>query len=207
MTAQPAWRPWPIWDGETVYVLGTGPSLRAFDVERLRGREAIAINQSAYLARWARVLFFTDEGWIGHDPGNQALIETWRGLVVTVSTAAAEAFPGRVLRVVREEAAGFPAIGSGTIKAARASGHLAVALAVAMGAARVVLLGYDMRQVDGRAHWHDAYDLEHDAVLDTQRAAWAGWGAAAAAAGVEIVNATPGSALTEFPIVDLEAVL
>jgi hypothetical protein len=34
------------------------------------------------------------------------------------------------------------------------SGYQAIGLAIAAGAARVLLLGYDMRAVDGRLHWH-----------------------------------------------------
>jgi hypothetical protein len=73
-----------------------------------------------------------------------------------------------------------------------------------MGAARIVLLGFDMRIADGRSHCHDDYESRDPNLYETDfRPAFEGWNAAAFRAGVEVVNATPGSALTEFAVVDL----
>jgi hypothetical protein len=73
-----------------------------------------------------------------------------------------------------------------------------------MGAARVVLVGYDMRVVDGREHHHAEYSGPRD--LDQYARefvpAFNGWRAAAEAVGAEIVNATPGRRCRNFRFVD-----
>lgn len=89
------------------------------------------------------------------------------------------------------------------------SGYQAINLAVHLGAKRIVLLGYDMKMDGGRNNWHgeprphaspDVYAqsmLPHFASLvDPLRKL-----------GVEVVNATPGSALETFPKATLEEAL
>jgi hypothetical protein len=87
------------------------------------------------------------------------------------------------------------------------SGYQAVGLAIAAGAATVVLLGYDMRAVGGRLHWH----REHPA------STYEGWYSdvyvklfrkmGKLPPGVRVVNCTPGSALDCFERGALESVL
>lgn len=197
------WTPEPIWRGETAFLLAGGPSLKGMDVDRLRGRRVMAINTAAYLAPWADVLFFTDNGWF---ESNTEAVAQWGGEVMTLSRHAKRKVPDRVKRLKTEHRPDFPPLGCSVIRQGRSSGHTAVALAVALGANRVVLLGYDMRIVDGASHFHDRYrngDLElyaRDFIP-----AFDGWRAAAEAAGVTVVNATPGSALTEFETTTVEA--
>jgi hypothetical protein len=64
-----------------------------------------------------------------------------------------------------------------------------------------------MRIVDGRSHHHDEYKSEPDTFTGNFLPAFKGWNDAGLARGVQILNATPGSALTEFPMVDLADVL
>lgn len=194
---------WPVprlWTDRTAFVLAGGPSLRGFDFDRLRGREVIAVNAAGYEAPWAPVLFFGDNAW---GEANQPLVGSWPGLVCTVSLRSAER--GAAVRLVQvvDIDRGFPT--RGLVRRGRSSGHTAVALAIAMGAARVVLLGFDMRSDDeGRTHYHDRYERRtapEQLVIFQQH--FAGWRDEAGAIGVSIVNATPGSALTEFPMVDI----
>lgn len=39
------------------------------------------------------------------------------------------------------------------------SGYQAVGIAIAAGASRIVLLGYDMQHTGGRTHWHGGHPL------------------------------------------------
>ncbi len=106
---------------------------------------------------------------------------------------------------------GFPKHGDVDIKAGRSSGHTAISVAYAMGCRDVVLIGYDMRVVDGAEHHHTDYVKAHPRDLAVYERdflpAFAGWNAAAEAVGLRVRNATPGSALLEFPMVDLDDVL
>ena len=191
--------------GGDVFVIASGPSLADVDLERLRGRNTIVVNSSYAAAPWADVLFFMDNGWFYQ---HREIVEAWPSLVVTCSRAAKREMPNKVNRVQHETRPDFPPAGSPCIRGGRSSGHMAVSLAIAMGAARVVLVGFDMRIVDGRSHHHDDYadrNLDHQAVvLNEFVEGFEGWNAAALARGCTILNATPGSAVTEFPFVDLD---
>lgn len=203
------WTPEPIFAGETVFCLASGPSLTREICNRLRPRAAIAVNSSAALAPWASVLFFTDSGW--YEPRRE-LVANWPGLVVSMSRTAKQEIPDKVRRV---QGQGDPAASPyftrsrDVIQQGRSSGHTAVSLAIALGAIRVVLLGYDMRFVEGREHCHQEYKGPRDVDIYEREflPCFAGWNAAARAVGVEVVNATEGSALNEFPFVSLDEVL
>ena len=99
------------------------------------------------------------------------------------------------------------------------TGASAINVAYHLGVSRVVLLGFDMQEVDGDCNWHTEHlemnpnsekkKLENggqtcygrylkkfpDVVKDAKRL------------GLEILNATPGSALLDFPMVELRDVL
>lgn len=197
----------PGFAGRTAFLLGGGPSLDPCEVALLRGRPTIAINAAAALAPGA-VLFFRDLDWfLRHRP----TVEGWAGLAITTNRCAT-AYP-KLTRVVTTHGSDFPAPGSQqggypVIRYGRSSGHLAVSLAIAMGARRVVLLGYDCRFVGGRSHFHDDYGAPIELVYRTDfLPAWRGWGAAAERAGVEVLNATAGSAIAEFPFRPLQELL
>lgn len=255
------WTPEALFRGETVFCLASGPSLTQEVVDKVRGKgRVIAVNSTVYLAPWADALFFTDSGWFerGRDPAlcgrhgddqweRRVFIENFPGLVVSMAAAAKRVLPHKVKRIKgrgqpTDNPPRFPALGSPEIHGGRTSGHTAISLAIALGAVRIVLLGYDMRMlpVGGpyenpptgsqeerdilsksshprhyemraryREHHHSEYTGPRDLfIYETDFIpAFRGWHAGARAVGVEIVNCTPGSAIPEFPFVDLDEVV
>lgn len=233
------WTPELLFLGETVVCIASGPSLTPEICGRIREAQiagkcrVIVVNSSCTLAPWADVLFFTDSGWYD---ARKELVANWPGLVVTMSRQAARELnaPGqpmrdkrhRILRVkgcgdpdapprvrvadgVLPKVPGFPDLGSPEIQQGRSSGHTAVSLAVAMGGNKILMVGYDMRVVNGREHHHQEYKGPRDLSIygnEFQRA-FTGWNEAALASGVQILNCTNGSAITEFPFADLDEVL
>lgn len=255
------WTPEPIFKGETVFCVASGPSLTPAIAEKLKGRRIIAVNSSVYMVPWADVLLFTDAGWFEavYDkkpenrrvdmfcgrPGNdvwprRTFLEQFPGLVVAFTPVAKRVlddpenpFPmARTPRVLRIKACGagtappkragakgyepgFPPVGSREVQSGRSTGHSAISLAIAMGASTVVLIGYDMRVVRGREHCHSDYGREdyiggrRDLTMYEKEflpGFW-GWNEAALGSGVRVLNATPGSAITEFPFADLDDLL
>lgn len=214
------WAPEPIFDGQTVYCLASGPSLTREVADQVKGRPTIVVNSSCNLAPWATVLYFTDCSW--YEPRRQ-LVADWQGHVATMCNTAKREMPDKVWRIKTcgdpDLPCEFPAVGSGLVRQGRSSGHTAISLAIAMGAARPVLLGYDCRVVAGREHCHDEYLVGGRLTYDVEKEdprwnnkreyssvfvpGYRGWNDAAARAGVQILNATPGSAITEFPFIDL----
>lgn len=205
------WTPEPLFKGETVFCLASGPSLTHEIAAKLRGRRVAVVNSSAPFAPWADLLYFTDSGWY---EDRRELVVNWPGLVVSMSRTAKREMPDKVKRVKGEgepslPIRGFPPLGSPVIWQGRSSGHTLISLMIAMGATCLPLVGYDMRLVGGREHCHSEYSGPRD--LDQYARefvpAFAGWNEAALAAGVMIINCTPGSAITEFPFADLDEVL
>ncbi len=103
----------------------------------------------------------------------------------------------------------FPPAGSREIWGGRSSGHTAISLAIAMGAKRVAMVGYDMRVVGGREHFHADYKGGRDLSIYANEfvPGFNGWNESAWASGCEVLNCTPGSAVTEFATANLEDVL
>jgi hypothetical protein len=204
------WTPKPLWKAETAFILAGGPSLRDFDVSRLQGRMVMVINSSCYIAPWADILYFIDSSWWDN---HRDIVMNWPGLVMTDSRRAKGEAPDRLHRLQHEQRHNFPPPGSPAIRYGRSSGHMAVSLAVSLGCARIVLLGYDMKVSGDRSHHHDDPTYRNseenlkflsETYSSTFIPSFKGWHQAGLKAGVDIVNATPDSALQEFPFVNIE---
>jgi hypothetical protein len=195
---------------DTVFLLGGGPSLTESlnELERhLQHKEArrwriFAINESFYSTVHADLLFFRDSSWY---IANKASVDAWSGVVVT--TAKSQWKNRRVFVVKMKHCDNF-LTGSDVIKFGRSSGHIALSLAIALGAKKCILLGYDCRIVNDKSHFHDKLT---NAIALTYKEyflpAWIGWGDAVETAGVEVVNCTPDSAIVSFPRRSLSEVL
>lgn len=201
------WTPEPLFHGETVFCLASGPSLTQEIADKLRGRRVAVANSSVRFAPWADVWFFTDNN-VFED--NRDLVAAFPGHVITFSRVAKREMPLKIKRVKGEWLPHFPPVGSEKIRQGRSTGHSMVSCMIACGAIQIVLCGYDMRVVDGREHHHDEYvgrPRDLDIYAREFVPGFDGWRAAAQRAGCDIVNATPGSAIQEFPFVDLDDVL
>lgn len=88
------------------------------------------------------------------------------------------------------------------------SGYQAINLAALAGAGRIVLVGYRMRPLeDGRIHWFGDHPIKtHPSIFSCMLQAFNRL-ARKLPPGLEIVNATCGSALDCFPKRDLESLL
>lgn len=88
------------------------------------------------------------------------------------------------------------------------SGHMALNIAVLAGASPHVLLGFDAREgVNRKKHWFGDHPDKtapayRDMVLTMRTAA-----TALAARGIEVLNASPGSAIDCFPRMTIEEAL
>lgn len=194
------WIPEPIFQDETVFVIGGGPSVTQSDVDRLKGRKVIVVNSSHLKAPWADILFFMDNRWYEK---KQDVVKNWPKIVATTNEIAARK-DMKISYIVPDKRPGFF---ESALRRGGSSGHNAVALAIACKAKRVVLLGFDMRVVNGRTHHHDDYKEEFTARYHGFMTGFKGWNADALKVGVEILNATPDSELKEFPFVRLDDVL
>lgn len=195
-----------IWDGDTVFILGGGPSLRNFDFERLRGRQVIATNEAFLECPWARALCFVDINW--WNKRGEEVKRRFRGMLISRGPHRPRLQKDGVLCCAMKT--GLRWSTDPRMLAGSNSGLVALNAACLMGAGRAVLLGFDMRAVDGRANYHG----RHRMLLNQQHRGnsytrtFLGEFEKAAqeirGSGFEVVNATPGSAMKWFPMVELE---
>lgn len=221
----------PEWHGQTVVLLGGGPSLTTAQVEQVRRAHesgevrCIAINDAYLLAPWADVHYAADARW--HRWHTAGVEKAVLGLTAHQVRDQWTAFAGQkcsidagsltvadesvhVLRNANGEGHSFGlSLDPGALVTGRNSGFQALNLAVLAGAARVLLLGFDAKPAaDGRAHWFGEHpEPTSQAIYPLCRQAMSAAEDALITGGVEVLNCSPGSALDTFRHVDLWRVL
>lgn len=197
----------PRWRGLCV-VAAPGPSLSAAIAERCRGLPVIVVNDAWRMLPFADVLYACDAQWWDVHAGCPGFAgERWssHGDAMRNDKRAAAAHFG--LRLIRGcDGDGF-SLDAGRIHYGNNGGFQALNLAGHfMGwCGRILLVGFDMRRIDGRSHFFG----DHPKPLRTTARGYETWPPLFAAAAktlppsIEILNCTPGSALTCFPMMDL----
>lgn len=194
-------------------ILAAGPSLTREQAEQVRGRcRVIAVNNTAIdtevdgvlqlaFAPWADVLYAADAKW-WHCYKDRAL--AFAGLKYTIS---AIPFP-EVLRLQRSHQRAFDE--RPTHLCGSNSGYHALHLAVHFGAARVLLLGFDMKNgINGRRHYFGNHPKRLNArpAFPTWINQFAKLAPELAKRRIEVVNCSPSTALFAFRRASLTTVL
>jgi hypothetical protein len=202
-----------LWPGGTVVCMASGPSLTAEDAEYVRGKVdgVIAVNTTYQMAPWADALVASDVRWWAWHKGAKG----FAGL--KYATSRHVKWPGvQVLRNTGRD--GLEREPNG-LRHGLNSGYRAINLAVHFGAARILLLGYDMRRQETDAagrplpsrqqkeHWHGDHPVPSRSSYKVFRACFETLVDPLREIGVEVINCTPGSALETFPQRDLRDVL
>jgi hypothetical protein len=190
------------WRGQTVVCLASGPSMTQADAEYVRGRaRVITVNSTWRLAPWADAHYTNDhdllaaqlpemraratgEIWCGHP--------TWRhdgvrSIPYNKRMRGVSRVPGRL------------AWGGN-------SGYAALNLAYQLGAARILMLGFDQSDAQG-AHWHGEHPDDYRRAFN-----WPMWSERFAEAArdyraldVDVVNCSRRTTLTCFRVAALES--
>lgn len=131
------WAAPPVWKGETVFVIGGGPSLRNFDIERLKPYNCIVINNAHLIAPWARFLVYHDNRWISW---HLSTVKAFTGTVVTTNSKEPPVYSKRMQKN-RKRAIDCT---DPTCLAGIDSGTMGLNLAFHLGAKTIALAGFDM---------------------------------------------------------------
>lgn len=201
------------WAGSTVTVIASGPSLTRADADYARARvdRVIAVNESWRMCPTADVLYAADRAWwLTRQPKRDEFTgecwtqqRHWEGM---------NPYAAGLHVITSELGVGAAPPGAEYVYTGHNSGFQALSLAVVWGARRVVLLGFDMKTA-ARIHWHDDYsepqlrNARDPEIYNAFRNAFIKCAPHFAAYGVEIVNASPGSALKCFPCVSIQEAL
>lgn len=202
-SARPGWAEW--------VVLASGPSLVKEDVAavlrwRLSNgrRRVIVVNTTFRMAPWADILYAADLPW--WDTHHEEVEQRFEGQCWSQTEIACRTYG---LAYIRGERRPGLSKQRGVIHQGGNSGYQAIGLAVDQGAERIVLLGFDMQNTDGRTHWHGDHPLGLRNA--SPFASWIGNFVKLAedlrAAEVEVVNATRQTALACFERMPLDKAL
>ncbi len=187
--------------GESVYVIGGGPSLRNFNPRMLDGRKVIVTNEAFSLFPDAEAMVFVDIGW-------------WQRRVIEIR----ETFKGVIIgrgpyRVMYKHSGPMVNVSyrTGAVWSddprwlgGKNSGLAALNAAHLMGADRAFLLGFDLREIGGRGNYHHLHDPGsqrnvRNRYQDLFLPEFLGAAEKIIQLGWEVINLTPGSMLKCFP--------
>lgn len=199
-TRHELWTVPELWPGTRhCAILGGGPSLKDIDVNRLSNWRVICVNNAYQLAPWADIAFYGDCRWWGW---HSEALKSFGGLIVSACDGHAKYDRIRVVHkcnsprgIIRDRT---------KVSWNLSSGACAVNLAVHFGAKRIVLFGFDMRKVDGNCNWHVAHPPSTNPKHDPYTRFLTPWVKIREDLdhlGIEVINATPGSALQLFPMI------
>lgn len=167
---------------DIVYIVAGGPSLKDFDWKSLKYKDVIAINNAAFKLPYAKYVYFANRDWfLRHEV--ELMLHAGRCIAGSdnVERPWVDYRPFKTYEGIRG--------GGGN------SGYAAIGLAIELDYRRIRLLGYDMHSPGSNFHNDHTWTAHKPdewipmfnrlaALLDKE--------------GIEVINLTPGSALTCF---------
>lgn len=196
--------------GHVCIVAASGPSLNADVARQCEGFDVIVVNDAYKLMPWAGFLFATDARWWKFNSG----VMNFKGEKWTSHSEGTNNKAGIAnkfgLNCIRGTDRPFFSDKNDVVHYGCNSGYSAVNLAIHFGAERIILVGFDMRKVNGRSHFFgDHVRPLHNTPGHTYNKFIGRFANAAKRLprGVVILNATPESAMTCFPMMPLKEAL
>ena len=144
------------WKGETIFVVGGGPSVAHQRPHRLAGRKVIAINSSYETVPFAQYVFFGDNRWHEEHRNRPAFKQfLTHARAVTVSAPATGAYLKKLDRITPTCVENGLTVTRRGLSCQKTSFQGAINLAAMLGAKTIVLLGLDgQRSPNGLSHHH-----------------------------------------------------
>jgi len=201
-----SWQVPQLWTGEVAAIFGGGPSLNQLDVDMVKwsGIRRIAVNNAYWFDLEADLLCWGDIRWW---LDNKSDVKRHIGMKVTWIHSPEE--PGIKFYELAKQKEPAPSISrhAGLIQGSN-TGHGAINLAYLLGVKKILLLGFEMK-IGSKNNFHTRHTRHANAeryanVFIPEMARSAG---ELRSLGVEVINCTPDSALTCFPMRTLEEAL
>lgn len=199
-----------LWEGETAVVAATGFSLTQCDLMYCRGRAKVAVvNTTLQMAPWADLLYFADQRWFDH---YKADVLAFKGLKVSIQNAHPVTATDPDVKILKNKGdhPGLYREPDG-LHTGRNSGYQAINVLAHLGVGKIVLLGFDCRADDRARHWwgkeypwrssgpqiyKETFLPRYRTLIDPLKNL-----------GIDVVNATPGSAIDWWPMMPIQEVL
>ncbi len=210
------WTVTPEWKGETVAILASGPSLTRQQCDAVRGKcRVIAVNNQGIdterdgvmvpaFAPWADILYAADSKWWRHYRDRALKFEGRK-----VTARATLPWPEVYSLIQSIEHPTFDPRPTHIVSGGN-SGYQATHLAVHLGAKKIILLGFDMKDgQQGKRHWFGNHPgkLNSRGSYSTWKSAFDKFAGVLNRMDVQVINCTPNSALRSFRRAPLEVAL
>lgn len=199
-SATPIW--FPDWEGETIIIVGSGPSAVDVPLDLGIGRARfIAINNSWEICPWADALYACDHQWWEAKNG----CPEFRGALRVCVDYRVKNHPEWGIKLLACEKTGdrFILNQPGTVGWGGNSGFNCLNFAAQLHPAKIILVGFDMRK-DLGSHWHNPHTgigLSNPSAFSIDRWRRVTDAVAKQLAGIDItvINCSPISALKNYP--------
>lgn len=217
---------YPEWRGATVACIGGGPSATPEHFAMITAwraqctlpngeehaqqfrRRVIAVNNAYAVCPNADISYFADKSWFDRHKAAPEFV-AFAGQKCSIEQTG-EQIDDASVHLVRNDSSdafqGGRASQRNALRTGGNSGFQAVGLAIAAGAKRIILVGYDMHFPNGKSHWHAGHpNPSPEGWYSTLYArAFRDLGTPA---GMEILNASPISLIDVYPKMELSACL
>jgi hypothetical protein len=203
--------PWAVtrwWPGDTVVIIGSGPSLTCAQVAHVwlarkqDGCRVIAVNDNYRIAPWADLLYACDYNFF---QANWRNLEHFHGRIYTTDKKAAETWD-RLRWIPGGDKPGL-SFDPEYIHWGRNSGYHALNIAVLAGASKVLLVGFDHHVQAGKQHWFKNQGHHNISLYNRWFEKWQSAKPDLEKAGCRVINCTPETALTCFDCSEIETEL
>ena len=148
------------WKGQRCFIIGGGFSLNRFDYSLLKDDLTIGINR-AFEKFNPTISFFSDTrfwGWLEQGHFGEGTKEKFKSQKIKVAFNYIDfPYPDGVLKVNEYQNDYISFDLNNGIMLGDNSGFAALNLAICLGANPIYLLGFDMKNINGRANWHEGY--------------------------------------------------
>ena len=222
-----------MWDGGECWIIGGGSSMpRQFGVSEetiknvhtaqdsmvvysdylkpLHGKHVIGVNVAFMLGDWISAMYFCDPGFFRVYKHDMANFHNIKATCVNHLDSNLVSISGNIKRLKRDMRYGLSTRAS-TICWNFNSGGAAIDFAAHTGVKRILLLGFDMKYIDTKSHWHDGFQTyrkpTNPASFRRFLRSFPAIASDAKRRRLEILNVSQESAIKDFPKVELKDVL
>lgn len=146
----PHWIPEAKWEGEDVFIIGGGNSLKGFDWGLLENECTIGCNSAFTLGeKVCKICVFGDAKWFRK---YQSELQSYKGVLFTNSSQLRNTRLNWLWTMPRKG----KGLGTSALGWNKNTGALAINLALVLGAQQIFLLGFDMHlSKEGKSNWHN----------------------------------------------------
>lgn len=189
-----------IFEGRTVAIIAGGPSLKALRWSRLERATTVAINRAHEVLPFASLL------WWGDAPFFRPNVDALHAHPCYYKATMRQGYqkgeiPPWVFSYECTGREGFDP-DPNCIRSGNNSAYAAMHVVAHQNPARIVLFGVDMQHgPGGETHWHSGHGIVHEeyTLTEKMRPLFAGLVKPLAHRGIEVINASPESALNCWP--------